>query len=241
MPTITKVAIPTSAEEATAKVKGVFWDEDEFEFVLTIKHNMGKMRGTSLVRMEPDLSVVHILAQNVSGWLTVDERELMFSLAVEVKDPIVEIGSWQGKSTVVLGWASRLGFGPPVYAIDPHTGGQQLGGYLKDSMGTFGLLKRNLEMAGLTGTVYPMEMTSKEAVVGFEDGSLGLVFIDGDHDVPAEDFDLWYPKLKPGGFLLMHDAIGWPMVEKAVSDRMVHGPCEYVTLVDSIAVGQKPK
>lgn len=47
------------------------------------------------------------------------------------------------------------------------------------------------------------EIYSKEV----EDNSLDVVYVDGDHKYPSvlNDLDLWYPKIKSGGFLCGHD------------------------------------
>lgn len=43
----------------------------------------------------------------------------------------------------------------------------------------------------------------------FEDGSLDFVYIDANHayDYVVQDIALWYPKVKPGGYLCGHDYI----------------------------------
>ena len=50
-------------------------------------------------------------------------------------------------------------------------------------------------------------MTSEQACPHFQDGSLDLVFIDGDHSYEgcALDIRLWWPKVRPGGVLSGHD------------------------------------
>lgn len=54
-----------------------------------------------------------------------------------------------------------------------------------------------------------LKLVSLEAATVFKDGSLDLVYIDGDHTRPAIDNDLeaWWPKLKKGGLLAGHDFI----------------------------------
>ena len=49
--------------------------------------------------------------------------------------------------------------------------------------------------------------TSKIAASLFIDGSLDFVYIDANHayDFVKEDIDLWYPKVKKGGYILGHD------------------------------------
>jgi hypothetical protein len=51
---------------------------------------------------------------------------------------------------------------------------------------------------------------SKQAVELFNDESLDFVFIDANHayDFVVEDIELWYPKVKSGGYLCGHDYIG---------------------------------
>ena len=49
--------------------------------------------------------------------------------------------------------------------------------------------------------------TSAEAISQFEDNSLDFVYIDGNHDYKyvLEDLNLWYNKVKPGGYLCGDD------------------------------------
>jgi len=41
----------------------------------------------------------------------------------------------------------------------------------------------------------------------FKDGEIDLLFIDGDHryEYARQDYELWYPKVKPGGLILLDD------------------------------------
>jgi len=50
---------------------------------------------------------------------------------------------------------------------------------------------------------------SAEAAGFFEDGSLGFVHLDGNHEPPyvEQDLELWWPKLQRGGILAGHDFI----------------------------------
>ena len=54
-----------------------------------------------------------------------------------------------------------------------------------------------------------LRTTSEQAVTQFEDNSLDMVFVDGNHsyDHVMNDSRLWYPKIKTGGMLAYHDYI----------------------------------
>jgi hypothetical protein len=57
-------------------------------------------------------------ALQIDGWLSGSEAAALYDLAHDAKGPIVEIGSWRGRSTAVLALASMAGNYQPVYAVD---------------------------------------------------------------------------------------------------------------------------
>lgn len=72
--------------------------------------------------------------------------------------------------------------------------------------------------------------TSKKAVELFADESLDFVYIDANHsyDYVVEDINLWYPKLKKGGYFLGHDYIDidWyndPYFMENGKDKAIYG------------------
>src|SRR4051812_26267900 len=71
------------------------------------------------------------LLAGIDGWLHPAEAAVLHHLATEAArlgaGPIVEIGSWQGRSTVALATAARV-WGVPVVAIDPHLSGDGVDG-----------------------------------------------------------------------------------------------------------------
>jgi hypothetical protein len=70
-----------------------------------------------------------------------------------------------------------------------------------------------------------MTRTSVQAAGLFPEGFFDFVYIDAGHDQAACDLDLWWPKIRPGGFLGGHDYdLVWPEVIRAVDAFVVaHG------------------
>ena len=71
--------------------------------------------------------------------------------------------------------------------------------------GVYGEAMDNIE--GFEDRGIMIRGTSKITSNMFLDGSLDFVYIDANHayDFVKEDIDLWYPKVKEGGYLLGHD------------------------------------
>src|SRR6185295_15439005 len=140
----------------------------------------------------------------VAGWLTDAEGELLFSLAAHCPPAatIVEIGSWQGKSTIWIASGARR-IGGHVFAIDPHEGS------LEDpSARTLEFLTANLAEAGVADIVTPVVARSEDAV-GRVPARCSLLFIDGDHTAAGvrRDLEIWVPNVHAGGVVAMHDII----------------------------------
>jgi predicted O-methyltransferase YrrM len=175
-------------------------------------------------------------AAGIEGWLTGAEGELLFRLAAACPPglPVVEIGSWKGKSTVWLASGVRRSAGTLVFAIDPHEQS------LEDpDATTLEDLKRNLEQSGVGHVVVPIVAASHNAAPAF-DQTPGVVFVDGSHmeDAVRIDLDDWFPKLVDGGVLALHDVLNqrWPGPRRALR-RLLWRSTEIaaVQFVDSIA------
>ncbi len=182
------------------------------------------------------------LTAAVEGWLTVEEGELLYRMARACtgRGSIVEIGSFKGKSTIWLAKGSLAGAGTTVVAIDPHTGSAEHR-QGDQPVWTYDEFLANLRRAGVEQVVTPIVATSAEAVERF-DQPVELLFIDGDHryEMVRQDFNLWFPRVLEGGYLLMHDTIRWE------GPRRVARECVYrsrsfrdVGFVHSITFGQK--
>jgi len=147
------------------------------------------------------------------------ERAYLFRIARDLPPnaKVAEIGSWIGESTCYL--ASGLtGDKALLYAVDRFSGyaGQDEHrlGYEKkmaqwEVSSTKILFDKNLAHFGLGSRVRAIADDSVAASHGFPEaeGSLDLLFIDGDHTEEAaqKDFDAWHRFVKPGGIILFHD------------------------------------
>jgi MMP 1-O-methyltransferase len=160
------------------------------------------------------------IVTDVHGWLDPLEGRLLFRLAQEA-DPagaIVEIGSWQGRSTIWLAAGAKAGRGARVAAVDPHRGT-----YLRDEdENTEPALRRNLARAGVDDQVDVIVATS-EAAAETWDRPVSLLWIDGDHEYESVKSDVlrWEKHLLPHAVVALHDTFMWPGPERVVDELLV--------------------
>ncbi len=162
-------------------------------------------------------------AEAAAGFMPADEGQALYetALAYAPVGPVMEIGSYCGKSTIYLAAAARQ-YGQTVLTVDHHHGSEehQEGWEYHDTslvdpatgrIDTLPRFRAAIAAAGLEDDVV--------AIVGRSDrvaqvwrGLLGLVFIDGGHtDQAAQaDFEGWAPKVTLGGALAIHDVFPDP-------------------------------
>lgn len=141
--------------------------------------------------------------------------------AVTVAGPFLEIGSYCGKSAVYLGTAAEER-GTILYALDHHRGSEenQVGWEWHEPdlvdprtglMDTLPWFRRTVHDAGLEGSVVAV-VGDSPTVAAHWDTALAMLFIDGGHGAePAHrDYELWTPKVAPGGVLAIHDVFADP-------------------------------
>jgi predicted O-methyltransferase YrrM len=130
--------------------------------------------------------------------------------------PVLEIGSYCGRSAAIIGSACQKNRGI-LYSIDHHTGSeeQQPGEEYFDpdlfdkrtgGVNTLPFFRETLKRTNLEDTVIPIVSTS--VVVGkMWQTPLSMVFIDGGHSFEAawNDFLTWSPHIIKNGFLVIHD------------------------------------
>ena len=163
------------------------------------------------------------LADEVIGFMPADEGRALFDAATRYLDHgvAVEIGTYCGKSTVLLG-AAAAASGSVLYTIDHHHGSEehQPGWEFHDTSmvdpvsGRFDTLptfRRTLDAAGLDDTIVAVVGKSPVVARGWRT-PLQMLFIDGGHSETAaqQDFEGWAKWVSPGGTLVIHDVFPDP-------------------------------
>ena len=151
-------------------------------------------------------------AAKIPGFLGESEARLLGILAACVSrgGAIVEIGSFKGKSTVMLARVARhYGLGP-VVAVDPHNfNNVELEEHRsKPGASSYQEFLDHLRGAGVADDVEVHRAYSSEVADGW-DRPIGFLWIDGDHSYRGakSDFDGFLPHLLPGGVVAFHDAL----------------------------------
>lgn len=154
----------------------------------------------------------------VKGFLADDEAQALYeqALTLSAMGPVLEIGSYCGKSTIYLGTACKQSNGV-LFALDHHRGSEehQLGEEYHDAdlfdpsielMDSFKEFRRNMRAAELEDTVVPI-VTSSALAARFWRTPLSMVFIDGGHSMEAalSDYRSWAGHIMTGGILAIHD------------------------------------
>ncbi|CAN5673356.1 class I SAM-dependent methyltransferase [soil metagenome] len=150
------------------------------------------------------------VVSGVEGWMTPGQARRLWtcSRAVPSGGLIVEIGSFRGRSMIVLASAAEPGV--DLVAIDPHAGNdrgpQELEGFAEAAADDFEVFNANLAAAGVADRVRHVRKFSGDALVDVPE-AIDLLYIDGAHRFgPAlDDIKRWSAKIKPGGDLLIHD------------------------------------
>jgi hypothetical protein len=151
------------------------------------------------------------LVAGVQGWLTEAQARRLWDAAAALRPPgrIVEIGSFRGRSTIVL--ASAALDGVQLVAIDPHGGGdrgpQEFAPDAERGEQDFDTFHANLRDAGVADRVRHLRAPSLAALHELP-GSVDLLYVDGAHRYqPARgDIEHWGDRVALGGSMLVHDS-----------------------------------
>ncbi len=165
---------------------------------------------------------------SIHGWCKESKAKDMMDLIFEVKpDVCVEVGVFGGSSIYPTASALKFNSRGRVYAIDPWVNDDCLTGYSRDdanyqwwnNVDLEGIYREFLKMLGrfqLRQYCVVLRMTGATALSQFDDESIDILHIDGNHTENAALFDaqMYFPKVKRGGYIWFDDA-NWETTTKA--------------------------
>ena len=167
--------------------------------------------------------VLRAAAEAAPGFMPAEEGLALYAAGLRAAEvgPLLEIGTYCGKSTIYLAAAARER-GTVVVTVDHHRGSEEhqpgweyhdpaLVDPVTGRLDTLPSMRRTLYAAGIENTVVAVVGRSA-AVAVLWSTPLGLVFVDGGHTETAarQDYAGWAPHLRPGGLLAIHDVFPDP-------------------------------
>lgn len=152
------------------------------------------------------------LVSGLEGYLGDREMRLLalFAALPTASGEVLEIGSFKGKSTIVLAKAAQLAGQKSIVAVDPLTSPAVTDPSLRGEASGWKDFEANLRRAGVFDQVeFYRECSSDLALKWNPQRKIRLLWIDGDHTYRGAklDFDLFRPFLADGAVLAMHDVL----------------------------------
>jgi predicted O-methyltransferase YrrM len=148
-----------------------------------------------------EFDMKHIEHINKKGSICLSQIKAVYDYASRVEGNVVEIGSYIGRSTVVIAAGLAVGNKGKVFAIDPHA----------SRFSDYELFLDNIESTSFADYIIPIKSTServleKKSIKRIFKHPIGLVFIDGDHRYePTKKDTRWIKLVEKGGFIIFHD------------------------------------
>lgn len=170
--------------------------------------------------MKPDLRAA---ARVAIGFMPEEEGLALYEWArrAPAAGPLLEIGSYCGKSAIYLGAAAQER-GEVLFSIDHHRGSEEhqpgeeyfdprLVDAASGKVDTLPTFRKTISEAGLEDVVIAIVGRSA-TVAAVWDRELAMVFIDGSHNRAAAEADYagWAPHITRGGLLAIHDVFEDP-------------------------------
>lgn len=163
-----------------------------------------------------------IFPNDVKGWLSPSEGELLFNLAQ--KEPhlgvIVELGSYHGRSTICLAQGSKKVKGGKIFTVDNFKGDS----YLGPQKYFYKTLFNNIRRYRLRQYISIIKGDAARAAYNWCK-PIRLLFIDTDHHYEGvlRDFVAWEKYISPKGLVVFHDSLEWPGVSKFIGELIRAG------------------
>jgi predicted O-methyltransferase YrrM len=163
------------------------------------------------------------IARAAKGFMPDDEGLALYAAGCSAgaHGPLLEVGTYCGKSAVYLGAAARAA-GTLLFTVDHHRGSEenQAGWDHHDTevvdretgrIDTLPFFRRTMARAGLEDVVVGV-LGHSVPVARVWRTPLAFLFIDGGHaeDVAMADYEHWIPHVMSGGTLAIHDVFERP-------------------------------
>jgi predicted O-methyltransferase YrrM len=162
-------------------------------------------------------------AEDAAGFMPADEGLALYAAAAgaEADGPLLEVGSWMGKSTLYLAAAARARK-TYIVTVDHHRGSEehQPGWDYHDPslvdadvgrIDTLPGFRRTTSTAGVEDVVVGV-IARSEVLASLWAVPVSVLFLDGSHTDESAQRDLacWTPHLAPRGTLAIHDVFEDP-------------------------------
>lgn len=177
------------------------------------------------------------IVRSVKGFMPENEGAALYEAALGAQGTWLEIGTYRGKSTVLLAAAARR-VGAQVVTVDHHHGSEenQPGWEWHDAslvdphsglLDTLPSFRRTWDEH--LSDVVSAVVAGTDQVASWWAAPLGLLFLDGNHteEVAQHDYAAFAPHVVAGGLLIVHDvfpdpATGgqapWHVVQRALEE-----------------------
>ena len=149
-------------------------------------------------------------AETIEGFLAPREMRFLALLAAcpTANGEILEIGSFKGKSTVILAKSAALSGNSTVHAVDPMTAPSETDPDLRGDVSSFADFQKNIKAHKVAENIEFHQNFSFELAKDWSK-PLRLLWIDGDHTYKGTklDFDGFAPFLTDGAIVAIHDVL----------------------------------
>ena len=198
------------------------------------------------------LDALSLSLQAVPGMMAREAGPMLFMLAAtqRLSGDIVEIGSWQGRSTIFLASGAKASHNGKVFAVDHFLGNpgkEKLYRVSREDLSDLATnFKRNVEAFGVSEYVELLAVDSAIAARALSARAVRvrLLFVDGNHEYEAvrSDFEAFRGVLLPRALIAFDDySASFPGVTRCVQELsqagvlvplFSHGNCFVAELAD---------
>jgi len=188
------------------------------------------------------------IARRIDGWLTDKEANALFELtrdrAPQRDAVVVELGTWLGKSSVLLAAGLRHKQNPRLFCVDPFGSDENPACHEQNYAPLISEMRwsleegfhRNIRRCGFSHMVHAKKGYSFEVIRSWAE-PIDILFIDASHgyDAVHRDVQQWAKFLKIGGTIALHDVSpNWPGPSRVMAEDLQPPDFEDLEQADSL-------